>query len=112
MIFRLRGRLPCRRSDRISGEGRTVMAEEGATSFAARTVTVAPGDSRPHDEDEWQGTLVVVESGEIELRCRAGGRRRFAAGAVLWFTGLNLASVHNPGDEPAVFRGISRGRGG
>lgn len=84
------------------------MTEDGATSFAARTVTVAPGDSRPHDEDEWQGTLIVVESGEIELRCRAGGRRRFGAGAVLWFTGLDLASVHNPGDEPAVFRGIRR----
>lgn len=84
------------------------MAEQRATSFAARTVTVAPGDSRPHDEDEWQGTIVVVDAGEIELRCRAGGRRRFAAGAVLWFTGLDLASVHNPGDVPAVFRGICR----
>ncbi|MDN5915833.1 MAG: hypothetical protein L0I76_12095 [Pseudonocardia sp.] len=88
------------------------MAEDRARSFAARTVTVAPGDARAHDEDEWQGTLIVVEAGEIELRCRDGGRRRFAAGAVLWFTGLNLASVHNPGDEPAVFRALRRERAG
>lgn len=85
------------------------MPEQDTPAFSSRSVTVGPGDSRPHDEDEWQGTLIVVESGEIELRCRAGGSRRFAAGAVLWFTGLNLAAVHNPGTEPAVFRGISRG---
>jgi hypothetical protein len=86
------------------------MNGQGASSsFHSRSITVAPGEDRPHDEDEWQGALIVVESGEIELRCRAGGRRRFGAGAVLWFTGLDLASVHNPGAEPAVFRGITRG---
>ena len=79
-----------------------------APSFASREVTLAPGESRPHDEQEWRDSLIVVDSGEIELRCRAGGNRRFGAGAVLWFTGLDLASVHNPGPEPAVFRGISR----
>ena len=84
------------------------MDGHGASSFHSRWVTVAPGEDRPHDEDEWQGALIVVEVGEIELRCRAGGRRRFGAGAVLWFTGLDLASVHNPGPGPAVFRGITR----
>ncbi len=84
------------------------MDGHGASSFHSRSVTVAPGEDRPHDEDEWQGALIVVEAGEIELRCRAGGSRRFGAGAVLWFTGLDLASVHNPGPGPAVFRGITR----
>jgi hypothetical protein len=79
-----------------------------SSSFHSRSITVAPGEDRPHDEEEWLGTVIVVESGEIELRCRAGGRRTFGAGAVLWFTGLDLASVHNPGTEPAVFRGITR----
>ena len=85
------------------------MDGHGASSFHSRSITVAPGEDRPHDEGEWEGTLIVVESGEIELRCRAGGRRRFGTGAVLWFTGLDLASVHNPGRVPAVFRGITRG---
>lgn len=88
------------------------MPQDDARTFSSRSVTVAPGEHRPHDEDEWRGTLIVVESGEIELCCRAGGSHRFAAGAVLWFTGLDLASVHNPGLEPAVFRGISRTRPG
>lgn len=88
------------------------MPQDSAQTFSSRSVIVAPGECRPHDEDEWRGTLIVVESGEIELRCRAGGSRRFAAGAVLWFTGLNIAFVHNPGNEPAVFRGVSRDRPG
>lgn len=85
------------------------MDAETTSSFRSRSITVAPGEDRPHDEDEWEGALIVVESGEIELRCRSGGRRRFGAGALLWFTGLDLVSVHNPGAEPAVFRGITRG---
>ena len=89
-----------------------MVPQDDTRAFSSRTVTVAPGDSRPHDEDEWRGTLIVIEAGELELRCRAGGARRFAAGAVLWFTGLDLASVHNPGTEPAVFRGVSRARPG
>ncbi|MFP5019750.1 hypothetical protein [Pseudonocardia phyllosphaerae] len=78
-------------------------------AFSTRTVTLAPGAVRPHDEDEWQGALIVVDAGELELCCRAGGSRRFGAGAVLWFTGLNLAMVRNPGDVDAVFRAVTRG---
>ncbi|MEJ8280667.1 hypothetical protein [Pseudonocardia spirodelae] len=74
-----------------------------------RTVVLAPGEVRPHVEDEWRGALVVVDAGEIELCCAAGGSRTFAAGSVLWFTGLNLVRVRNPGGADAVFRGITRG---
>ncbi|MFC5952854.1 hypothetical protein ACFQH9_31805 [Pseudonocardia lutea] len=80
--------------------------------FGRRRIEIAPGDSRPHVEEEWRGVLVVLEAGEIELRCHAGGRRRFAAGSVLWFTGLNLRTVHNPGAVPAVIVAISRAGGG
>nr|WP_222131487.1 cupin domain-containing protein [Pseudonocardia sp. C8] len=80
----------------------------GAPTFRTRTVRLTPGEVRPHDEDEWRGALIVVDSGEIELRCSAGGSRTFGAGSVLWFTGLNLVSVRNPGTGDAVFRGITR----
>ena len=80
----------------------------GVPTFHTRTVTLAPGEDRPHDEDEWRDALVVVDAGEIELCCSAGGSRTFGAGAVLWFTGLELVRVRNPGDTEAVFRGISR----
>lgn len=78
-------------------------------SFRTRTVTLPPGTGRPHDEDEWRGALVVVDAGEIELCCAAGGSRTFGAGSVLWFTGLNLVLVRNPGGTDAVFRAITRG---
>lgn len=80
----------------------------GAPSFGTRTITLAPGESRLHDEDEWRGALVVVDRGEIELCCSAGGSRIFGTGSVLWFTGLDLVSVRNPASTDAVFRGITR----
>ncbi|GAA4547759.1 hypothetical protein [Pseudonocardia xishanensis] len=76
--------------------------------FARRRVELCAGECRPHVEDEWRGVLVLVEAGEIELRCELGGRRRFGAGSVLWFTGLGLREIHNPGVEPAVFVGVTR----
>lgn len=76
-------------------------------SFATRRVTLPPGGSRRHDEDEWRGALVVVDAGVIELHCRAGGSRVFGTGSVLWFTGLDLVAVRNPGRVDAVFRGIT-----
>jgi hypothetical protein len=76
--------------------------------FERRRLVLDAGQSRPHDEDEWRGVLVLVEAGEIELRCVLGGRRRFGAGAVLWFTGLDLREVHNPGVDPAVIVGVTR----
>lgn len=80
----------------------------GAPTFHTRTITLVPGESRPHDEDEWRGALIVVDHGKIQLCCSAGGSRTFGAGAVLWFTGLDLVSVRNPGPADAVFRGITR----
>ncbi|WP_181782576.1 hypothetical protein [Pseudonocardia pini] len=76
--------------------------------FGRRRIEIHAGESRPHVEDEWRGVLVLVEEGEIELRCTLGGRRRFGRGSVLWFTGLDLREVHNPGVDPAVIVGVSR----
>src|SRR5215210_2119254 len=70
--------------------------------FRLRGVTVEPGCTRAYRAEEWEDALVVVESGEIELECRAGGRRRFPAGAVMWLHGMNLHALHNPGSEPTV----------
>ena len=80
-------------------------------SFERRTVTVAPGSTRPYRESEWVDALVVVERGAVELECVRGGRRAFAAGAVLWLSGLPLRAVHNAGDEPARLVAVSRRRG-
>jgi hypothetical protein len=79
-------------------------------SFERRTVTLDAGSSRPYDPAEWFDALVVVEQGEVDLECHAGGRARFKRGDVLWFTGLPLCALHNPGPDAAVLVAISRVR--
>ena len=80
--------------------------------FATRTVTITPGSSRAYDDAEWCDTVVVVESGEVELEGLAGGRRRFGRGAVLWLTGLGLRTLHNRGEVTVVLAAVSRHRRG
>lgn len=82
------------------------------SGFATRTVNIAPGRSRPYDDAEWHDTVIVVESGEVELECLAGGRRRFGRGAVLWLAGLGLRTLHNRGEETAVLAAVSRRQDG
>ncbi len=76
--------------------------------FELRVVAVPPGERRRYEEGEWRDALVVVERGEIALECNAGGRRCFEAGTVLWFDGLPLRSLHNPGSETVVLSAMSR----
>lgn len=76
--------------------------------FRLRGVTLEPGGTRPFVEDEWDDALVVVESGEVELECSAGIRRRFPAGAIMWLQGMNLHAIHNPGVAPTVLSAVSR----
>jgi hypothetical protein len=82
-----------------------------SSSFDKRVVTLAPGGSRPYLAAEWNDALVVLELGEVTLECDDGGRRRFAAGAVLWLADLGLVALHNEGAEPAVLVAVARRRG-
>ena len=76
--------------------------------FRLRWVRLAPGEGRPFVAEDWDDALVVVECGEIELECRAGGRRRFPAGAIMWLQGMDLRALRNPGEEPTVLCAVSR----
>jgi hypothetical protein len=76
--------------------------------FTRRQVVLDPGHRRPYEAAEWDDALVIVKRGEIDVECRAGGRMRFVAGDMLWFTGLPLRSLRNPGPEPAVLVAVSR----
>jgi hypothetical protein len=92
-------------ADRLSFLGRRLPPE-----WELRAVSVAPGGQRPYDEDEWRDALVVVERGEIELECCAGGLRRFGPGSILWLFGLPLRALHNRGAESALVVAVSRRR--
>ena len=87
------------------------MGDDGAggrPGFVRRTVVLDPGVSRPSHDAEWRDAIVMVECGDVELECAAGGRRRFAAGAVLWLTGIDIRVLHNVGAEPVVLVAIAR----
>jgi hypothetical protein len=46
------------------------------------------------------------------VECRAGGRRTFESGDVLWLTGMGVRALHNDGAETAVLVAVSRQRVG
>ena len=84
----------------------------GLARFRVRRIVVAPGAERPYDEAEWKDSLVVVESGRLELECDTGCRRRFGRGDMLWLIGLPLRALRNHGAVPTVLVAVSRRRTG
>ena len=78
--------------------------------FDVRRIVVSPGAERLFVEAEWRDSIVVVESGRLELECRSGSRRRFGRGDVLWLIGLPLRALHAYGRMPTVLIAVSRSR--
>jgi hypothetical protein len=76
--------------------------------FELRLVDIAAESEIAYDPTAWDDALVVVEAGQVELECTAGGRRSFGTGAVMFLTGLPLRALHNRGPEPAVLAAVSR----
>jgi hypothetical protein len=75
-----------------------------------REVTVAAGTSMDFVDAEWRGAFILVERGEIDLCCSRGGTRRFGTGAMLFFDGLDLVSLRNPGLVDTLLVAVSRRR--
>jgi hypothetical protein len=90
-------------AERLSFLGRGV-----PPAFEMRTVAIAPGESLAFVEAQWLDALVVLESGELEVECLQGGRRRFAPGAVMCLAGLDLRTLHSLGPEGVVLTAVSR----
>lgn len=78
-------------------------------SFRSRIISIPPEAARAYDESEWRDALVVVECGQVALECRAGGRRIFGQGQVLWLTGMGVVTLHNEdATETVVLVAVSR----
>ncbi|WP_433272897.1 hypothetical protein ACQPZA_20785 [Pseudonocardia xinjiangensis] len=92
----------------LDSEPLSFLARPPGPGFRTTVVTLESGTTRAFDEAEWSDALVVVESGEVDLECGAGGRRRFRSGAVLCLTGLGLRALHSVGAEPAVLVAVAR----
>lgn len=69
---------------------------------------IAPGDERVYRATEWCNALVVVERGQIELRCLDDSRWHFERGATLFLAGLPIRTLRNDGPETALIGALSR----
>jgi CheY-like chemotaxis protein len=97
--------------DGTDGEPLPFLGGGVPAAFELRTVAIPAGASRAYDEAEWEDAIVVLESGELEVECVRGGRRRFERGAVMYLVGLALRTLHNLGPETAVLVAVSRRAG-
>ena len=75
--------------------------------FRRRVVELAAGEELKVDAGAWRDAIVFVESGEVELQCVAGERRRFATGAALCLA-PPVHRLRNPGTGPTRVIAISR----
>ena len=88
---------------RVSFIGRRLPA-----AFDRRIVALLPGAELRYEAREWDGALVVIERGEIELVLAGGGTRRFVAGDVIALAGLRLRALRNPAAAPALLSAVRR----
>ena len=63
-------------NDRLSFLGR-----ELPEAFVLKILTLAPESEEPYREEDWADAIVIVERGELEVECQAGGRKLFRRGA-------------------------------
>lgn len=90
------------------GLGLSFLGRPLGPAFTLRVDTIAPGASRPYVAADWEGRIVVVERGAVEVDCALGGRRTFSSGAVVFLAGLDLRTIRNPDPEPAVLSSVMR----
>lgn len=69
---------------------------------------LAPGTSRATTPTEWAGSVLLVESGALEVLCAAGGHRSFAAGDLLALDWLPVVRLRNPGPDPVRLLAVRR----
>ncbi len=87
---------------------RLAAAPQLPEAFVRRVTELLPGDSLGYDAEQWRGAIVVVREGVVELRLRSGVRRTFAASDLLWFAGLDVDELHNPGERTTELVSVRR----
>jgi hypothetical protein len=76
--------------------------------FARRVYRAAAGTDLALEPPPPLDALVVVDEGELELECRAGGRRRFGRGSMIPIGCLPVARLRSVGRQPLVLVAIAR----
>jgi hypothetical protein len=76
--------------------------------FERRRLCIEPGDWRAYEAADWSDSLVILESGQLELEATSGASRTFHGGDILWFAGLPLRRLVNTGDTAVVITAVRR----
>jgi glyoxylate utilization-related uncharacterized protein len=81
---------------------------QGDRTFDCWTVSIGPGEERAVAAGEWADTMVLVESGELDVRCEAGASRTFHAGDLLALSWLRARNLVNHGAERVKLVAVRR----
>ena len=73
-----------------------------------RRFQIAAGGELVYATRDWEDSLVVIESGSVELETTSGARRTFSKGSTVWFEGLPIRVLRNRGATAAVLRASAR----
>ena len=84
------------------------LAASSTGDFTRRIVELPALSVLDDDTLNWEGAIVFVTAGEIEIDCRSGARATFRQGDILCFAPLPGATVRNSGTEEARLLAIWR----
>jgi hypothetical protein len=83
----------------------------GASSignFTRRIIELPALSVLDDDTVDWEGAIVFVTAGEVELVCQSGARAIFCDGDILCFAPFPGLTVRNSGREPARLLAVWR----
>jgi hypothetical protein len=83
----------------------------GASSigkFTRRIVELPALSVLDDDAFDWEGAIVFVTAGEVEIACQSGARAIFRDGDILCFARFPSFTVCNGGSEPARLLAVWR----
>ena len=76
--------------------------------FVRHVYRAAPGRNVALDPAPPRDAIVVVEHGELEILCTAGGCRRFGRGSMIPIGRVSVARLRSVGSRPVVLIAIAR----
>ncbi|HET6381709.1 MAG TPA: hypothetical protein VFH63_11860 [candidate division Zixibacteria bacterium] len=77
-------------------------------AFERWSLELPPRARQATSPGEWAGALVFIQTGMLEVECRARGYETFVAGDLLALGWLPLRQLRNPGDLPVRLIAVRR----
>jgi hypothetical protein len=73
------------------------LGRSSSRSLSRRVIELQTGVCLDHDDAFWQGAIVFLTAGELEIECSGGERHCFRAGDVITLARLPIRRAHNSG---------------